>query len=463
MDSARTLTRSRFAAWTLLYGLAIVYSSTVVSETGFHFVPMDIGQAWDKFLRTPYLINGSDQRADWMANLVMFVPMGFLLSGALRPRHAVTQGTNALLAFALCVACLLAVKFLQLFFPGRTVSLNYITAQSIGSALGMVAFWSLRQKMFAARREVGASKFMVRLLVAYAFAYGLFMVLPLNFTLSAGDLQERLEQVPHLLFSWPGAGRPRLIRLSLVLVNFLASVPLGLLLAIKAARRSAPWYAAVSLIAMSAITILKIFVMSATPYLAAIAYTTAGMLLGVCVAKWIGRRQVAAIRIALLRSLPVLAPLYVFAVLEVNGLLGLHWRNLAEALGSLDRRGLIPFWNWYIVSKAQAAQSQVVHAIMFAPVGVMLSLRRPAKAGDAWAAAALAFLFALMVELGRWFRPGLAPDFYEAVTAALAAGLTVPLMRLMWRVLEDAPDANGARVAEDAIVVVEGRFKSDVL
>jgi VanZ family protein len=364
------------------------------------------------------------------------------------------------LAFTLCVALVLAVKFLQLFFPGRTVSLNYITAQSIGSALGVVTFWSLRQKMSDAWRALDAHEFIAGLLVAYAFAYVLFMLLPLNFTLSADDLQERLKDVPHLLFSWPGAGRSRLIRFFLVLTNFLAAVPLGILLAIKAKRRSAPWYAVVTLIAMSALTILKIFIMSATPYLAAIAYNSAGMLLGVGLAKWIGPRQVAAVRTALLRSLPVLVPLYVMAVLEVNGLISLHWRSLAEAVDSLDNRGLIPFWNWYIVSKAQAAQSQATHAIMFAPIGVMLSLWRPAKSGDAWTAGALAFFFALLIELGRWFRPGLTPDFYEAVTGALAAGLAVPVMRLIWGVLGGSPDGRSPHVPEDGTAT--GRFKSDI-
>ena len=95
---------------------------------------------------------------------------------------------------------------------------------------------------------------------------------------------------------------------------------------------------------------------------------------------------------------------------------------------------------------------------MFAPVGVMLSLRRPGKTSDAWTAAALAFLFAFLVELGRLFLPGLAPDFYEAVTAAISAGVAVPLTRLLWNVLEGADRADGA---EDAIAAAS--LKSNVL
>jgi VanZ family protein len=138
-----------------------------------------------------------------------------------------------------------------------------------------------------------------------------------------------------------------------------------------------------------------------------------------------------------LRFLPVLAAIYVFAVIDVNGLISLHWRTLSQAQAALDRRGLFPFWHSYIVSKAHAFESQAAHVVMFLPIGMMLSLRRRGGSRDAWMAALLAFLFALVVEVGRWFRPDLQPDFYEAVTAAIAAGLAVKPMTRLWSILED--------------------------
>jgi len=442
--SARNWDRGRFAQWALLYALAIIYCSIAVGPTGFNFVSIGMGQAWQKFIAMPYLINGSDQRADWVANLLMFAPLGFLITGIIDPRRGIVlRGAISLLALASCIAFLLAVKFLQLFFPGRTVSLNYVFAQSIGSFIGVLLFW-LAYPNLAREKTTDARKLLIELLALFAIFYPIFMLLPLNFTLSANDLHDRLQGVRNILLSWPGFGRSIIIRLALVVANFLAAVPLGLLLAMKAKNRSMAWYLGVSVLVMALITGLKIFVISGTPYLAAIVYTSSGMFLGTCVVRWIRPKTIRTVRAGLLRALPLLIPLYVVAVLDVNGLLSRHWRTLQEALVSLDTRSLLPFWNWYIVSKAQAIESQAVHAIMFLPIGIMLSLRRRTTRRDVWIAAILAFLFALLVEVGRWFRPGMAPDFYEAVTAALAAGLSVKLMQAIWAISE-GEQIDGAR------------------
>src|SRR4051812_24236791 len=129
-EAANKWGRARFARWAIVYALGILYCSVMVGPSGFHFVPLEFGHAWRQFLATPYLVNGSDQRADWVANMLMFVPMGFLVCGIFYvPRHAVLCAASCVLAFGLCVLILLSIKFAQLFFPGRTVSINYIVAQ----------------------------------------------------------------------------------------------------------------------------------------------------------------------------------------------------------------------------------------------------------------------------------------------------------------------------------------------
>src|SRR5437899_191597 len=77
------IARSRFALSAGAYALAIVYVSTVLGPTGLNFVPRDPVTAWHVLLATPYVETGSDQRPDWMANLLMLVPLGFLTTGAL--------------------------------------------------------------------------------------------------------------------------------------------------------------------------------------------------------------------------------------------------------------------------------------------------------------------------------------------------------------------------------------------
>jgi VanZ family protein len=116
----------------------------------------------------------------------------------------------------------------------------------------------------------------------------------------------------------------------------------------------------------------------------------------------------------------------------MNGLVTSHWRSFDAARAALDVRGLLPLWHYYIVSKTQAMASLAVHAVMFAPVGVLLSLRGKSPRAGAIQAAMIAFVFALLVEIGRWLRPGLQPDFNDAVIAAVSAWLAARAMPSIW-------------------------------
>src|ERR1700728_3515850 len=71
----------RYAVWLLLYALIVIYSSLVLGPLGFHFVPRDPASAWHAFLATRFFDTGSDQRPDWIANLLMMVPFGLLATG----------------------------------------------------------------------------------------------------------------------------------------------------------------------------------------------------------------------------------------------------------------------------------------------------------------------------------------------------------------------------------------------
>ncbi len=459
--------RRRFAVWVLLYAIIVIYCSTVVGPNGFHFVPKGLNLAWNEFLSTSFWSTGSDQRADWMANLLMLVPLGYLLMGALGLRRGIVLALgSSLVALAVSVAFVLAVKFLQLFFPPRTVSLNYITAQIIGSILGILSYWLWHSKILGFRSALGTPAVASYLLAAYVLAYFGYQLLPLDFTLSYSDLHDRLLEVPHILLSWPAPGRSPFIRVILIVVDVLATVPLGLLLGLRAGRVSIVILGLVSLVAMTVILVAKIFLISGTPYLVSVVYRTMAMLAGVLLVRLrvCGARWLVSLRPALRRTLPLLIPLYVLAVLAVNGLLRLHWRSPEEAMVLFaDPLDLLPFWHWYIVSKAHAVQSLVVHAIMFLPVGIMYSVRKGKQPSDAWVAAFVAFSFELLVEVGKCFAPGEFPDFYEAIPAAVAAGLTVKAMPSIWRFIEVPVDTfritGNAAIGTGASPMSRGKYR----
>ena len=70
----------------LLYIGGIVYGSLIPFELRPHTLP----EAWDAFLHIRYLNLGVVSRADWIANIVLYIPLGFLAVGWLHSFSDVT-------------------------------------------------------------------------------------------------------------------------------------------------------------------------------------------------------------------------------------------------------------------------------------------------------------------------------------------------------------------------------------
>lgn len=82
-------------------------------------------------------------KSDFLANVLFYVPLGFLLMAALcADRRWRWAWPMALLALPLCTFISMNMEFLQLFFPPRVTSFGDIYSNSIGGWLG-VAIWLL--------------------------------------------------------------------------------------------------------------------------------------------------------------------------------------------------------------------------------------------------------------------------------------------------------------------------------
>jgi len=332
----------------------------------------------------------------------------------------------------------IAVKYLQLFFPPRTVSLNYIEAQSLGSLLGVALFWVSADRLFPVLRGISGPGSRPLLIVCgiYGVALFLFYLFPFDFALSSEDFRERSAALPNMLLSWTGEGRSPTLRAVVVLADTVATIPLGVLLALKSRRRSLFRIAVTGLVMMSMVTVLTMLVLTATPSLIAILYRTVGIVIGAAMLTWAERQDPVRWRNLLARLVPLMIPPYLLAVAFVNDLLSPQWRRMSEALTAFDEFGLLPLYHHYIVSKARAAESVAVHLLTFAPIGVMVALRRGGRRAEIWAAAVLAAVLSFGVELGRWFKPGLQPDFSNVIIAAAAAGIAAKLTPAFWSMLE---------------------------
>jgi hypothetical protein len=439
--------RSWFAAWAVAGIFVVVYVSVVLTPTGVHVRSLPLAEAWQLFLDTPYVVLGSDQQPDWMANLLLLVPIAFLITGSVWPRRAVgLRWIAALSAFFICFALVLAIKFAQLYFPPRTVTLNYIFAQSLGSFLGIFLFGIFHRQLFALTRSMrlGGPRALEILLAFYAVALFAYFLFPFDFAWTGADLSARLSSLPRLLFAWPNQDRSFVLRLVLLLAGVATTVPLGMLIVARSPAITLSRVAALGFALMAAVCAATALVISATPTLVTIATRTIGIVIGAAIMQRWKPGNPAGWRAAAARALPLLVPAYILAVLFVNDLLATRWRSFAEALAALDWRGLVPFWHYYIVTKMQATASLVVHAAMFAPIGIMVWLRRGNGTTATWLAMGLAFVFAILVEFGRWLRPGLQPDISDTFVAVAAAGIAVRLMPIMLRMFSGASDVGRA-------------------
>lgn len=183
--------RASVVWWWLIYVVFVVYGSLVP----FEFVPLPFGAAWTKFLATELLDVGVHGRGDWVSNGVLYVPVGFLTFSLLLGRGAVwARAVASVGATAFVFALAVAVEFLQLYFPGRTVSLNDLIAEWIGGLFGafVAVYWGTHfWRLISAWQHQALPSLMSYALRAYAALYILFGFFPFDFILSATELQEK--------------------------------------------------------------------------------------------------------------------------------------------------------------------------------------------------------------------------------------------------------------------------------
>ena len=111
----------------------------------------------------------------------MLAPLGFLATGALWPRAGgMRRGLAAVAAFGGCIVFIAGVKYAQLFFPPRTVSLNYILAQSLGCLLGVGLFALLHERLSALRGALAGGGRRALAIVCAALRAGAVCLLPVS-------------------------------------------------------------------------------------------------------------------------------------------------------------------------------------------------------------------------------------------------------------------------------------------
>jgi len=133
-------------------------------------------------------------RADWVANILLFIPLSYLWIAGLTVDYykRMRRFLSSIILVFLCSMLALVIEFTQLFFPRRTTSINDILAETIGACVG-IFLWSLfgqsiTNSIRQYSRETRPLNKIEWLLAVYCFGLIFYSILPLDLILSLTEL-----------------------------------------------------------------------------------------------------------------------------------------------------------------------------------------------------------------------------------------------------------------------------------
>jgi VanZ family protein len=424
--------RLRSALLWIAFAALVAYLSFVP----FRYQPLEFDEALARFEKIPYLNLGAGSRADWVANILMFLPLGWLGAAFFVPRPRRRFDLVAILpSLALGAAWAAAVEFGQLYFPNRTVSINDIVAEVIGTFLG-ACLWSAfgatsvdwwRTLLRGGRATANAA------LGAYLLAYLVLSFSPFDFVISADELAQKIQSDLNGWWMAPiSCGRaPCSLKLA---VEALAVVPFGWWLGMRQGGRGGSIAMAAMVGASMGVLIelAQFLLVSGTSQGASIVSRAAGVAAGA----WLHSSRDRILRIDWVRwGRPmVLAGLipWLAVVAYVAGWFGGRWLGLEAGLARIAGVEWMPFFYQYYSTEQALIRSTLIHLVLYAPMGVAVWLwGRRTNTASGLAAALLAAMVAVVAESGKLFIPGRHPDYTDVLLAMAAASAAATLMRWM--------------------------------
>lgn len=439
----------RMAIVAVIFTLIAIYGSLVP----LNFRALEWQHAVQQFCSIPFLQLSIDSRADWVANILLFVPLGYLWLGTVSLGRS--KPATTLLAFLLVpiLTCLsVAVEFTQLWFPPRTVSQNDIVAESVGAMVGVLAWLMTGERMVIWVRQYTSARRAATqvqwLLQAYLLGFVIFSVLPLDLTISVTELYHKardgkIQIVPFADFELT---LPTLIHLAR---DILLAIPIGSLCAISWCKKDQtlrPF--ANSCLAgtlfFAGIEFAQVFVYTRFAATSDILLGVCGVVLGV----WLAYRSVgytcwtesgSTIRSPLVRS----AAWGTIGIVYVAGLLVAFWSpfDFLQDRELIRQRlqitlGRVPGASLHAGTEFMAVVQILARLLAYAPLGGMVAFwSRSISNSKTGRMIALAIAFAAcgflatVIELGQVLLPTRTADFSEVPICLTGFGIGMAIVR----------------------------------
>jgi VanZ family protein len=413
-----------------VYLAFVIYGSLVP----FDFRPRSFDVALRGFLNIRYLRLGVESRADWVANILLYIPLSFLWLGSVsREGRHFLRLCFSMFILIFFVVLAIAVEFAQQFFPPRTVSLNDIFAEAAGTLLGIVLWWALGDKIRRLLESLFAQgeSAAYGALAAYVIGYFGFSLFPYDFLISMNEIRAKLASE---FFHW----LPRqsmcdgTLRCGAKLTaEAVAVAPLGVLIAFVSKRsggslwQSAAWAGGWLGILIEA---LQVLLVSGISLGVSVLTRVIGVVAGAAVGDVMKGTSLWPLLYLFRPFVPVAGAVYVVLVMAVTWLGKGPLLRFEEGIRRLDEIRFLPFYYHYYTSESAAMTSLLAVAIMFIPIGVFYWIRRVTvmrefAARGAFEAALIGAALSAGTELGKLFLRGARPDPTNVMIALFAAAI----------------------------------------
>lgn len=432
MNSAelRSVSPGRLWVVALLYTTFVVYGSLIP----FDFRDRSLANAVAAFEAIPYLELGVASRADWVANILLYIPLSFLWLAVVAGRARRVPWFGGIAVAIACVALAFGIEFAQLYFPPRTVSQNDLIAETIGTAIGIALWITAGYRLLALWQglRTGGEVAHRALLALFVLGYLALSFFPYDLLVSTSELRNKLANPAVVTWGVAGSCGGALTCSVKLGTELLAAVPIGALLALVFPSMRVPTALLVGFAIGAVIEGGQILLASGVSQGVSLLTRALGVAWGLALQHTLRlellERHSRAVRLAIY----ALAPVYVATLLGLNGFAGFlepGWMA-AEKLAATR---FMPFYYHYFTTETAAMWSLLANAAAYAPAGVATWLLRP-RASRVGLSAVLGAMLALMVETAKLFIQGAKPDPTNVMIGAAGAALVhAALARLVAR------------------------------
>ena len=458
-----SLFSARHYRWlALIYAAAALFASLLPLD--YQPIPLETAvQRYQAALAEPVRV---DSKSDWASNILLFIPLGYLLTAAFAVDRPRLRFLVAPVVIAFCAVFSASIEFTQLFFPPRVTSLNDIVAETIGGALGAIGWLAVGQTLTAwARRDelgLGAGVFPMELLPCCLLGLVIDQLLPLDLSLQPGALYHKYKDGKVRLayfMPWPGWDALALRELP----NIILFMPIGVLLAGLGGARWSRWSGwwrvlGLGLLLVAAIKFVQLFVLSRNSFALDLLTNALAILLGWALGLAIrksgadGENRDSALAWGARCTCFAAAALVWFIVV---GFLNWHpfdfCTDLSYGVERLLDVPLMPFEDYVRGNYLQAFTQIITRLTVYFPIGSILPLALGwrGKTSAGFIAIFLVAVWAVIVEIGQAFLPTRFPSLTDVLVESLGAWLGYWCARRL--LAAPKPELRQTRVAAEMI------------